>query len=166
VTGIDVTEEYLRIAKEKVKDSGVRNVELILGRAEDIVPGRGYDCVISSYLAKYADLDRLIRNIRKMLRPGGVVVMHDFTYPSNRAFARIWGFYFILLQTLGAWRHPSWKPAFDGLPGLIRETDWMGRLQKLLREQRFTGIEAEPLLFGASAIVAAVSTGPADKEET
>ena len=42
VTGVDVTEEYLRIANERVKASGLPNVELILGRAEEIVPGSGF----------------------------------------------------------------------------------------------------------------------------
>ncbi len=160
VTGVDVTEEYLRIARQRVKASGLRNVELILGRAEDVVPGGGWDCVTSSYLAKYADLDLLVRNIGKMLRPGGVVIMHDFTYPSSLTFARIWGLYFILLQTAGAWRYPVWKPAFDGLPGLIRETDWVDRLQRLLAEQRFTVTGVESLTFGTSAIVTAASPGP------
>ncbi len=159
VTGVDVTEEYLRIAKERVKESGLRNVELILGRAEDIVPRGGWDCVTSSYLAKYADLDRLVLNIGTMLRPGGAVIMHDFTYPPNRTFARFWGLYFILLQTAGARRYPAWKPAFDGLPGLIRETDWVERLQRLLKEQNFTGLTVEPLTFGTSAIIAAVLPG-------
>ena len=160
VTGVDVTEEYLRIAKERVKASGLRNVELILGRAEEIVPGGGWDCVTSSYLAKYADLDRLVGNMGKMLRPGGVVIMHDFTYPSNLTFARVWGFYFILLQTAGARWYPVWKPAFDGLPALIRETDWVDRLQRLLRERRFTGVAVDKLTFGTSALVTATSTGP------
>jgi demethylmenaquinone methyltransferase/2-methoxy-6-polyprenyl-1,4-benzoquinol methylase len=155
IIGVDVTEEYLRIAREKVRTTGLWNVELILGRAEDVLPETGIDCVTSSYLAKYADLDRLVGNIGRMLRPGGVAILHDFTYPARRAFARAWELYFTLLQTVGPWRYPAWRPAFEGLPGLLRETDWVGRLQRLLEEQGFCEGAVQSLFLGTSAIVSA-----------
>jgi len=155
VIGVDVTEEYLRIAREKVRAQGLGNVELIRGRAEEVLPETGIDCVTSSYLAKYADLDRLVGNIRRMLRPDGVVIMHDFTYPPGRTFARIWELYFTVLQTVGAWRWPAWRPAFEGLPGLLRETDWSDRLLRVLQEQGFCEAAVRSLFFGTSAIVSA-----------
>jgi demethylmenaquinone methyltransferase/2-methoxy-6-polyprenyl-1,4-benzoquinol methylase len=65
-------------------------VDFILGRAEDVVLDRSCDCITSSYLAKYAELGTLILNAEKMLRPGGLIIMHDFTYPSNPAFLWLW----------------------------------------------------------------------------
>lgn len=155
VIGVDVTEEYLRIAEEKVRAQGLGNVELIRGRAEEVLPATDIDCVTSSYLAKYADLDCLVGNIRRMLRPGGVVIMHDFTYPPGRAFARVWELYFTLLRTIGAWRWPAWRPAFEGLPGLLRETDWVDRLQGLLEARGFLDGAVRSLFLGTSAIVSA-----------
>ena len=153
VTGIDVTEGYLQVAKAKVAALGLGNIELIQGRAEDILPEGACDCVTSSYLAKYADLHSLVANIRKMLRPGGVVIMHDFTYPGNWAWAAAWRLYFGLLRAAGVRLYPSWKPAFDDLPWFLRQTDWVDRLKGLLADCGFEEIRSESLTFGAAAIV-------------
>jgi len=155
IIGVDMTEDYLRIAKEKAKTLKGKNLEFIPGRAEEVHPGEGFDCITSSYLAKYAELEKLIQNIRSMLRDGGVLIMHDFTYPGNRIFARIWELYFKLLQTIGSWKYPQWKTVFDELPGLLRETRWTRDLVQVMDRNGFSHIRLESLTFGSSAIVVA-----------
>jgi demethylmenaquinone methyltransferase/2-methoxy-6-polyprenyl-1,4-benzoquinol methylase len=155
VTGIDVTEGYLQVAKKKVAALGLANIALLQGRAEDVLPEGACDCVTSSYLAKYADLPALVSNIKKMLRPGGLLIMHDFTYPRNRVCAAAWRLYFRLLQGVGARLYPEWKTAFDDLPGLLLQTDWVGRLKGLLGASGFGEVRSEDLPFGAAAIVSA-----------
>jgi demethylmenaquinone methyltransferase / 2-methoxy-6-polyprenyl-1,4-benzoquinol methylase len=155
VTGIDISEEYLGIAKEKAQELKVTNVVFMLGRAEEILLDQTFDCITSSYLAKYADLGALIPGIRKMLREGGALIMHDFAYPSNRVLAGIWEAYFKLLQTTGTFLYPQWKAAFHGLPGLLRETRWVCELVSLLQGNQFSEISTQHLSLGTSAIVAA-----------
>ena len=155
IIGVDVMEEYLAIAKEKAARLRLDNVHFILGRAEDVVLDQKFDCITSSYLAKYAKLGGLIRNVKNMLRTGGILIMHDFTYPSNRAFAYVWEVYFKLLQTVGAWKYPQWRAIFDGLPGLLRETKWTDELAKTLLENGFQDTTKESLTFDTSAIVTA-----------
>lgn len=155
IIGVDATEEYLTIAKEKAARMNLDNVHFILGRAEDVRLDQEFDCVMSSYLAKYARLGSLIRNVKEMLRPGGMLIMHDFTYPSNRAFAHVWEIYFRLLQTVGAWKYPQWKAVFDGLPALLRETTWTDELVKSLLENGFSEIAKESLTGDTSAIITA-----------
>jgi demethylmenaquinone methyltransferase / 2-methoxy-6-polyprenyl-1,4-benzoquinol methylase len=155
VVGVDVLEEYLDIAKAKVRALKVGNVEFFLGRAEEVRPRGTFDCITSSYLAKYADLPSLTRSIEGMLSPGGSLIMHDFTYPSNRQFAAVWEFYFRLLQAAGAWKYPQWRPIFYGLPGLIRKTNWVNDLTVHLKENGFRDIDRKSLTFGTSAIIMA-----------
>lgn len=155
IIGVDIADEYLNIAKKKAKARGLNNVDFILGKAEEVHPKEGFDCITSSYLAKYAELEKLIRNIRSMLRDGGMLIMHDFTYPSNRTFARIWEFYFKLLQTIGSWKYPQWKTVFDDLPGFLKETRWPIELANSLHRNGFSHITGESLTFGTSAIVIA-----------
>jgi demethylmenaquinone methyltransferase/2-methoxy-6-polyprenyl-1,4-benzoquinol methylase len=155
VVGVELRDEYLNIAIEKAKAIKLSNVEFILGRAEDVLLRESFDCITSSYLAKYAELGILIRNIKKMLSVGGVLIMHDFTYPPNATFARIWRFYFTLLQELGSWMVPQWKTIFYELPELLRETKWVAELVGCLRENSFADIRIEPLFWGTSTIVTA-----------
>jgi len=155
VVGVELRDEYLDIAREKGKMLKFGNVEFILGRAEDVLLEENFDCVTSSYLAKYVELERLIRNLKKMLRNGGILVMHDFTYPRNRAVAGVWEFYFRLLQTAGDWKYPQWREVYHSLPGFLREANWVPELIRILRQNAFSEIHTRSLTFGTSAIVTA-----------
>jgi demethylmenaquinone methyltransferase/2-methoxy-6-polyprenyl-1,4-benzoquinol methylase len=155
VIGVELREEYLKIAKEKATDLNLSNVEFILGRAEDVMLDESFDCITSSYLVKYAELGSLIRNAKKMLGEKGLLIMHDFTYPAGRVFAQIWDFYFKLLQTVGGRRYPQWRTIFHELPVLLRNTRWVNELVKTLQENAFSDISLESLTLGTSTIVTA-----------
>lgn len=155
VIGVELRDEYLSIAKKKAEALKIGNVQFILGRAEDILLKDKFDCITSSYLAKYADLSTLIRNAKKMLRNGGLLVMHDFTYPRRQVFAWIWEHYFRFMQMAGSWKYPQWRTVFYELPAFIRQTEWVTDLVSLLRENALFDITVEPLTFGTSALVTA-----------
>ncbi|MGQ0750219.1 MAG: class I SAM-dependent methyltransferase [Betaproteobacteria bacterium] len=155
VVGVELRDEYLQHAREKVRRLGLRNVELVLGRAEDYRSPEPFDCVCSSYLAKYADLPRLTRNIRDMLDQAGLVVMHDFIHPPTATLRFFWRAYFKVMQTIGSRAFPAWREIFFGLPQLIEQTRWLTELQTALRENRFQDIRVEPLTLHGSAIITA-----------
>ncbi|MFN2601812.1 MAG: class I SAM-dependent methyltransferase [Gemmatimonadaceae bacterium] len=155
VIGVDLQDEYVSIARKKAKDLELTNVEFISGRAEDVILEGGFDCITSSYLAKYADLDRLIENAREMLRAGGILIMHELTCPANPVLARLWKLNFRFLQSYGAWKYPEWETPFRELPAVLEETNWVNELTGILRENEFSNINAESLAFQASAIVTA-----------
>ncbi|MFB3045610.1 MAG: class I SAM-dependent methyltransferase [Acidiferrobacterales bacterium] len=153
VVGVELRDEYLQIARQKVQKFRIRNVELVLCRAEDYQSGEPFDCITSSYLAKYADLKRLTRNTKKMLKKGGLLLMHDFTYPPKAYLVWIWRFYFKTLQLMGSRLFPAWREIYYGLPALIQETCWVPELKEALRENGFKDIQIEYLMAYGSAIV-------------
>jgi demethylmenaquinone methyltransferase/2-methoxy-6-polyprenyl-1,4-benzoquinol methylase len=155
VIGVELRDEYLDIARDKVQALGLRHVRFILGRAEDVVPAGDFDCITSSYLAKYAELGILIENAKKMLRPGGSIIMHDFTYPSNPLFLSLWQAYFVVLRLLGGRIYPEWRNVFYELPAFLRSAGWLSDSTTLLGENGFANITNESLTFGTSAIVTA-----------
>jgi len=155
VIGVELRDEYLSIAKEKARGLRIGNVRFILGRAEDVVPDGAFDCITSSYLAKYADLKTLLARAGRMLRPGGLIIMHDFTYPPHSLFRSGWQTYLAILRLLGTKIYPEWRTAFYELPGFLRETRWLTESIALLTEQGFRNLEVETLTFGTSAIVTA-----------
>jgi demethylmenaquinone methyltransferase/2-methoxy-6-polyprenyl-1,4-benzoquinol methylase len=157
VIGVELREEYLSIARMKARALKVTNVEFLLGRAEDIVLQSGLDCITSSYLAKYAELGPLVSHAKKMLRPGGVLIMHDFTYPSGGFFLRLWKFYFRILWSIGARVFPEWKTAFAELPALLQSSGWIDDLVSCLKENGFTGIRLEPLFMNTAVLVVATN---------
>jgi demethylmenaquinone methyltransferase / 2-methoxy-6-polyprenyl-1,4-benzoquinol methylase len=156
VTGVELRAEYLNIAKQKAAAAKLKNLEFILGRAEDVVLNGPIDCITSSYLAKYADMESLVHNAMAMLRQRGVLVMHDFTYPRGDTFPLIWEIYFKILRTVGARLFPHWQRVFNELPDFLRKTRWVPELLVCLRENGFTNVRFESLTLGTSAIVTAI----------
>ncbi len=160
VTGVELRDEYLAIAREKARSAGIRNVRFVLGRAEDVVVEGEHDCITSSYLAKYAELGPLTANALKMLRPGGLIIMHDFTYPANPALAALWRGYFHVMSMMGRRVYPEWRTVFDELPQFLQQTGWLTEALASLEEQAFCDITRESLTFGTAAIVTARKPEP------
>lgn len=155
VVGVELREEYLNVARNKVQRLGRINVEFVLSRAEDYQSNEPFDCVVSSYLAKYADLKSLTQTSKDMLKTGGLLLMHDFTYPPKAYLVWLWRLYFYILQRLGSPFFPTWREIFYGLPNLIQESQWISELTEALRENGFTEIRLEYLTAYGSAIVTA-----------
>jgi demethylmenaquinone methyltransferase/2-methoxy-6-polyprenyl-1,4-benzoquinol methylase len=153
IIGIDLHGEYIEVAKKKAAVLKRTNVEFIVGRAEDIAVDGPVDAITSSYLAKYAELSDLVSNAEKMLASNGVLVMHDFIYPPNRLFARIWEMHFKMLQSLGGRHYPAWQRVFHELPILLRTTRWPLQLTRILRNYAFTDITFTAMTFGVSALI-------------
>jgi demethylmenaquinone methyltransferase/2-methoxy-6-polyprenyl-1,4-benzoquinol methylase len=158
IVGVDLHEEYVAIARRKASDLGLKNVDFQVGRAEDVVLDQPVDCITSSYLAKYADLDLLVGHAKKMLCEGGVLIMHELTYPSNPVYVDIWNLQFKFLQTYGAWRYPEWKVAFQELPIFLKETAWVENLKTSLKKYGFAKINVDSLAFQAASIVTATKS--------
>ncbi len=159
VVGVELRDEYLSLAREKAASAGVENVRLMLGRAEDVMPEGVFDCITSSYLAKYAELNTLAANAREMLRPGGLLIMHDFTCPSNPVFLSLWRAYFRLLRTFGAVIWPEGRTVFHELPEFLRRSDWVSEALAALEQNDFRDISIKSLTFGASAVITARKPG-------
>ena len=155
ITGVELHEEYLNIARKKARNLQLTNVEFLHGRAEQVILDGEFECIVSAYLAKYVDLDLLVAHARQMLREGGVLIIHELTRPTNLPFLALWKMHFKFLQTYGKWKHPEWEMAFRDLPLLLARTQWVDELTLALRANKFSDIKVETLLFGASVIVSA-----------
>jgi demethylmenaquinone methyltransferase/2-methoxy-6-polyprenyl-1,4-benzoquinol methylase len=155
IVGVELHDGYLNIARKKARDLQLTNVEFIHGRAEEVILDGEFDCIASAYLAKYVDLDLLVAHARKMLREGGVLIMHELTRPTNPLFVGLWKMHFKFLQTYGKWKYPEWDIAFRDLPLLLTKTKWVDELTHALRGNKFVDIKVEYLIFGASVIVSA-----------
>jgi demethylmenaquinone methyltransferase/2-methoxy-6-polyprenyl-1,4-benzoquinol methylase len=149
VTGLDLTLGYLAAAKRRVQ------LPLAQGTAE-ILPYRNesFDAVVSSYLAKYVDLQRVADECWRVLKPGGVVALHDFTYPKAGAMRSLWDAYFNILRMAGK-VITSWKDVFDQLDDVIIESDWVRQAESALCSRGFQNASCRYYTAGTAAIVTA-----------
>lgn len=153
VTGVDITEGYLNVARRKADLLHAENVQFVRQWAEEFSSDELFDCITSSYLAKYADLPRLVMNSTRMLKPGGLLLFHDFTYPQSRMIALSWELYFKFLQKTGSLLYPQWRNVFFELPDLIRRTRWIEELTSAMRNNDLTDIRIKVLAFQGASLV-------------
>lgn len=155
IVGVELRDEYLQRARAKLAAHPHPHIQFFLSRAEEFATDQRFDVVTASYLAKYADLPVLVDRFVEWSKPGGLVVMHDFTLPPNRIALAVWRVFFKMLQTVGSKMFPSWKAIYDGLPELIERTRWTSELPALLQQRGFADVRFEWLTLGGSAIVTA-----------
>lgn len=148
VTGIDLVFEYLRASRHKV------TTDVAQGTAE-VLPYRNdsFDAVVSSYLAKYVDIQTVVRECWRVLVPGGVVVFHDFTYPGG-IMRSMWNTYFAILRAVGR-IVTSWKTVFDQLDDVIKHSEWVENTRSALYASGFHHVSCRYYTGGTVAIVSA-----------
>jgi len=92
ITGIDLTETMLRQGQARVASSGLPDrVALVAGRAERLpFPDQSFDALTFTYLLRYvADPAATLRELARVLRPGGAIASLEFAVPAN-PFWRFW----------------------------------------------------------------------------
>lgn len=148
VVGIDLTFEYLRASRHNLQAA------IAQGTAE-VLPYRNesFDAVASSYLAKYVDVHRVVDECWRVLRPGGVAVFHDFTYP-NGIMRGLWNAHFAVLRLAGRFA-ASWRTVFDQLDDIIENSDWVNQVTGTLHERGFRNVGCGYYTASTAAIVSA-----------
>lgn len=149
ITGLDLTYEYLSAAKRKF------GLALAQGTAE-IIPYRNesFDAIVSSYLAKYVNIQKVVEECWRVLRPRGLVIFHDFTHPKNGAVRTLWDSYFSILRLAGVFIK-SWRVVFEQLDDVIRKSDWLNQTQEALCNTGFQKISCRYYTQGTAAIITA-----------
>jgi len=155
IVGVDVTEEYLHVARQKAKKLGIK-AEFIHANAETLRLAGMFDCITSSYIPKYVEANVLLANITPHLKSGGVIVLHDFLYPQHPAPRALWHGYNRALNFFGRIFFPEWKEVFDNnLTELIVRSKWLEEFRAAFHVHGYKNIEIERLTFGSAAVISA-----------
>jgi demethylmenaquinone methyltransferase / 2-methoxy-6-polyprenyl-1,4-benzoquinol methylase len=148
VTGIDLTFDYLRASRRKLRAA------ILQGTAE-VLPYRNesFDAVASSYLAKYTNIQRTVDECWRVLRSGGIAVFHDFTFPGG-IMRGLWNTHFALLRLAGRFA-TSWRAVFDQLDDMIKNSEWVDQTTAALCKIGFLNVDCKYYTSGTAAILSA-----------
>lgn len=150
VLSLDLSFEYVKISKNR------RKIQSVVNANAEILPFRNKscDCIVSSYLAKYVDIDKLVAEISRVITPNGIIVFHDFSYPTNRVIRIGWKTHFKLLCLIGL-VVTSWRHVFSELDQVIENSKWADELLASLRRHGFVEISSTYFTFGTSKMIIA-----------
>jgi demethylmenaquinone methyltransferase/2-methoxy-6-polyprenyl-1,4-benzoquinol methylase len=159
VVGIDQSPEMLAAGRERVDRAGLDDrIELRESRAETLPFDDGaFDALTFTYLLRYVDdVPATLRELARVVRPGGTVAMLEFGLPRG-VWRPLWELYVrVGLPGAGAVVSPGWRDVGRFLGPSIRSfwREWPEpRLLDAWREAGVTDARARRLSVGGGIVV-------------
>jgi len=152
VAGLDITAPMLDLASRRNTFPNVRFINLDMGRLA--FAAESVDVVTGGYALRNApDLETMIEEIHKVMRPGGVAAFLDFSKPEGRLAQRmeywtlkLWGgFWGILLH-----RNPE---VYGYIAESLARFPNRLRLQSLFQEGGFAVVSTRLYFFGITQLL-------------
>jgi len=101
----DINDSMLKVGRERLVDRGVlKNVDYVQANAEHLpFPDNYFDCITIAFgLRNVTDKDAALRSMQRVLKPGGRVLVLEFSKPVVPGLAPIYDIYsFKLLPLIG-----------------------------------------------------------------
>jgi demethylmenaquinone methyltransferase/2-methoxy-6-polyprenyl-1,4-benzoquinol methylase len=160
VVGVDIAEEMLAVGREKLRDRGLdRRITLQRGDAEHLDFADGaFDLVLVAFgVRNFENLGRGLEELRRVLRPGGVLVVLEFSRPRAFPMKQLYGFYsrHILPRVGRAVSGDS--GAYDYLPESIQAFPDGDDFLRVMAASGFGGLKQKRLTFGIASLYRGVA---------
>lgn len=101
----DINESMLNVGRDRLIDKGCTNVEFVLANAETLEPfaDESFDLITISFgLRNVTDKDAALRSMYRVLKPGGRLLILEFSKPVFEPLSRLYDFYsFTALPIMG-----------------------------------------------------------------
>jgi demethylmenaquinone methyltransferase/2-methoxy-6-polyprenyl-1,4-benzoquinol methylase len=159
VVGVDQSSEMLAAGRTRVAGAGLEaRIELREARAEALPFAEAeFDAVTFTYLLRYVDdVPATLRELVRVVRPGGTVAMLEFSLPSG-AWRPLWELYVRAgLPAAGAVLSPGWREVGRFLGPSIRGFWDCWPHARLLEAWRAAGVgdvRARRLSLGGGIVV-------------
>jgi demethylmenaquinone methyltransferase/2-methoxy-6-polyprenyl-1,4-benzoquinol methylase len=156
VIGLDQSREMLATGRSRVEDAGLGGrIELVEGAAERLpFDDASFDALTFTYLLRYVDdPGPTMRELARVVRPGGTLAMLEFGVPRGLARAA-WELYVrVGLPVLGALVSPGWRRVGSFLGPSIREFHRRYDVLDLWRRAGIDDVEVRRLSLGGGIVV-------------
>jgi demethylmenaquinone methyltransferase / 2-methoxy-6-polyprenyl-1,4-benzoquinol methylase len=160
VVGIDRSPEMLAVARRRVAAGGLEmRIELHEGRAEALpFPDESFDALTVTYLLRYVnDPAATLRELARVVRPGGTVALLEFGVPQSQVARALWELYVrLVLPLVGRILSRGWHEVGRFLGPSIRDLDARLPLERQLELWTAAGIgdlRARRLSLGGGLVV-------------
>jgi demethylmenaquinone methyltransferase/2-methoxy-6-polyprenyl-1,4-benzoquinol methylase len=155
ITGIDISEKMLALGREKIAQLGHSGkIELLKGDSEHIMyPDGTFDAVMSAFgVRNFEDTSAGLKEMYRVLRPGGMIMVLEFSRPARFPMKQFYGFYFTrILPWIG--RKVSGDPgAYNYLPYSVMSFPDNEDFLELLQKAGFINTSQKKMTGGIASV--------------
>lgn len=155
ITGIDLSEGMLRIGRQKVEKKGLSHLIELRKADSEALPfeNHSFDAAVVGFgVRNFENLEKGLAEIFRVLRPGGVFVVLEFSLPKNKVFRSLYFFYFLkVLPWLGRLISKNSR-AYTYLPESVREFPDGENFARILEKVGFEKCRWAPQTMGIATI--------------
>ncbi len=158
ITGIDISEGMLQLGREKIKKAGLQGfIELVTGDSETIsYPDASFDAVTVAFgVRNFEHLENGLREMCRVLKPGGKLVVLEFSRPKNIIFRALCDLYNNIITPGAGKLFTGNKDAYDYLNKSVKVFPERERFTEILRQTGYTNTFYKPLTLGICCVYSA-----------
>ena len=155
VLGVDLSEQMLAVARRNIEARGLDGrIVLDRGDAERLaVADASVDVATVAFgVRNFGDLGAGLRELARTIKPGGKVVILEFSRPRNRVFRALYEFYsYKILPRIGGLVSRD-KRAYEYLPASVGEFPAPEEFMAMMARAGFRNCRARSQSFGIAQI--------------
>lgn len=151
VTGVDLSEGMLAVMREKVAREDLQDmISIEQGDGENLHFGdASFDRVTIAFgIRNFENREKGLREMFRVLRPGGRVVILELSVPENAFFRWCYNLYFLHILPLVGGRLSGDRAAYRYLPASVLHFPGRWAFMETMRECGFADVEHKALTFG------------------
>ena len=155
VVGVDISAEMLRFGQQKLDKQGLSpRISLMQADAADLPFGDNvFDAALVAFgVRNFEDLHAGLRDMGRTLRPGGVLVVLEFSQPRSALMAPLYDWYSRnVLPRVGGTLSPD-AGAYQYLPDSVSAFPDGPDFLKRMHDAGYTDLLWQPLTFGIASL--------------
>ena len=156
VTGLDLSDKMMEIGRAKCEKRHLK-VDFIHGNAQAMpFEDESFDAVTCAFGCRnFQDLDAGLREMYRVLKKGGQLVILELSYPENRLIRAFYDLYFThILPVVGRLLSRD-KTAYTYLNRSVKHFCWGEVFLSHLTQAGFTSAQYKPLSLGIATLYTA-----------
>lgn len=155
IVGIDISEEMLKFAQKKIYDRGLQEIIHVRVADSENMPfeKESFDaCMVAFGVRNFENLQQGIDEMFRVLNPGGIALILEFSNPQKTPFKQLYTFYFrFILPAIGRWISKHNK-AYSYLPDSVVNFPQGEKFLDIMQKAGFESRSFKLLTFGIATI--------------
>ncbi len=155
IIGVDISEGMLEVAKKKIADRKLSHVFSVeKGDSEGLhFEDNTFDAITVAFgVRNYENLEQGLKDMLRVLKPGGKVVILEFSKPRTFPIKQLYNFYFKRITPIFGGLFSKDKKAYTYLEESVQAFPDGKDFTTLMEKVGYLHTKHRPLTFGISAI--------------